>query len=249
VSTWLLIITLAVGCSKKAFDEDDGNDDETSQRGDSGQSGISLHGQGDSGDDADADADADGDADTDADTGGSDSDIPCEIDPEISIVDECVTAVLRCNRTKFSSTKSATSTLSGVDYRAWGCVVPEVSYGGAERVFSFAHPGGGDTVNVKLDSPCENLDLIAIPWSEWVDSEVCPSSSRVPSTCTEAHDAGGDVLALTASVATEYLIVVDGQPALEANFNIEAICPGGGGSGSGGSGSGGSGSGSGGGGP
>jgi hypothetical protein len=240
----MLLATLSLGCGgqKGDFDDSDSGENDSDINADTdadadADADTDTDTDTDADADTDTDADADTDTDTDTDTGGDSgepiSDVPCEINPAVTMLDTCVTDVLRCGPEKFSSTKGTVSAFGRVEYGAWGSVGgPDVAFNGGERVFAFNHPGGGD-VSVVLQSPCENLDLIAVSWA-WGDLATCPTASDLPTLFQASQNPGDDMLVLTATEPTPFLIFVDGPPAKEANFKLSASCPGGGGGGGGG---------------
>ena len=80
-----------------------------------------------------------------------------------------------------------------------------------------------------METPCDDLHLIALQWTGWEDDGTCPSEeheSRVR--CEDAADDDGDglvSLTLFEPNPMEYLVIVDGPDGEEANFTIETACP------------------------
>ena len=100
-------------------------------------------------------------------------------------------------------------------------------YAGLERIFAFNHPGGG-TAQIILETPCADLDLIALQWTGWDDGDECPSEeheSRVR--CYQERDDSDGVITLPLFENNEmpYIIIVDGVDGAEANFTLSATCP------------------------
>ena len=189
------------------------------------------------GPDVDADADADegpfddGDGDADADEG-----FPCDTTPTQDPIDDCVTQELPCN----AATPLRSSTKRGMDiydedlYAQYECFpFSDDEYSGPERIFSFTHPGGDDSVTkvtISLNAACGDLHLFAFQWRGWEDSDECPDEDNEASVGLQCEAGLSDedgVITLDLYERNEmpYLIVVDGPDGEEENFEIGARCP------------------------
>ncbi len=174
--------------------------------------------------DTDADADTDADSDTDADT-DTDADIDCANPPAPEPVDalNCTTSTLACGETVRATTEGGTSQLNGADYASsWGCaVVGSSSYQGGERMHAFVHPGTG-SVQVELDSPCEDLDLFVMRWES---DETCVRSGVSIGECEgDTHNGGGAVTVYNTN-ESRYVIVVEGADGEIAPYDLRLVCP------------------------
>ena len=182
-------------------------------------------------DDPDLDDTGSGDGDSDADEG-----IPCDTTPTHVPIDDCVTEELQCNRPSplRSSTKQGMNLYHDDLYVAYECFpFSDDEYSGPERIFSFTHPGGGDSVakiTITLNSPCGELDLFAFQWRGWADADECPDEDNeggVGLQCEAGLNDDDGVITLDLYERNEmpYLIVVDGPDGEEENFTIGASCP------------------------
>ena len=178
--------------------------------------------------DADADVDTDVDADTDEDdTGPEPESFPCNAEPSETMIDECVTKELRCDMDPMmSTTKGAISQYDGEMYIEWQCFpFGDGPYDGPDRVYAFTHPGGG-SAQINLHTPCGELDLFAIQWTDWADGDQCPTAEHAHRLrCDDKSEEGDDTITLFENSEMDYLIIVDGPEAVEENFTLEAICP------------------------
>ncbi len=185
------------------------------------------------------------------DTGGSDSDSGdspadiCENPASVTPVDECVDHVLTCNRTMLHTTRAGARRFSGEDYAAWGCGedLPTDRYRARERIYSLTHPGDGVPIELRLTSPCGELDLIVVPWADWEPGGTpedgstgeCPTADSEfgADECVWRSTMGSESMRVNADEETRYLVIVDGREAAGMNYQIRASCGGGTGGGGG----------------
>lgn len=181
----------------------------------------------DSDSDADADADSDADADADSDT---DSDADTDWEPEVDCSGsydtslpggpDCVTSALRCGDELTATTKGGLRLYDEDFYNEAYCFVPYQDYGGPERVYEL-EVDAGVSATVSLWSPCKDLSLSLIRWS---DDNECPSADTILSECEgkEADDA------VSASVWADkdlrFLVAVDGAAGVEVPFALKVEC-------------------------
>ncbi len=210
-----LLGLLLAGCelilNDKAVSDDSatGDDDGGSGDGGSGSGGGSNGGGAGSGDGG----------------SGSGGDALCEeeISPE-SYDDGCITAELSCGGELTSTIAGGTTLLDGGEYSSfWACeVVGTSTYGGAERMYSFVHPGTGD-VTVRLDTPCVDLDLFVMHWEDAGD---CPRPGVSIGEC-DGDISGGNSGAITVwnNESWRYVVVVESESGEEGNFGLSLSCP------------------------
>jgi len=172
--------------------------------------------------DTDTDTDTDTDADTDADTDSGS--FPCDHDFPSPAPIECVSDELSCGETRAGSTRGGTMDFDGSIYQGWFCFPSSGGYEGAERVFAWEHPGGGNAT-LQLDSPCGELDLIVVRWPYFHTEDECPTGGSTSVICDASTGAGSDSVTVFESDPAYYLVIVDGPNGDEENFAITAECP------------------------
>ncbi len=193
-----LLIPLALVLAGGCFDKDGGQDDD-----DGGGDGGS------------------------GDAGGSDSGDPqldCDDGPAPAAIQgpDCVTATLSCGQTILGTTEGGTDVMDGDAYQSWYCaVVGPSEYAGAERVYAFQHPGGGNAT-VYLSSPCDDLDLFAIHWE---DDDICPIADYSIQECEGDIGSGSHSFVIWNDTPRRYLVVVEGPQGEEAPFELSVVCP------------------------
>jgi hypothetical protein len=224
----ILILVMAMGCTPKELPNGvvDANPDGNPP------SDVDADTDSDADSDADSDTDTDTDADSDTDTGpDADADdggvsFPCDADVNPPTVDSCVAHQLRCDQDPVLwSTRGGPSMYDAEHYVDWMCFpFGDGPYEGPDRVFAFTHPGGGNVV-IDLHTPCGELDLFALQWTGWADSDECPTAADERLRCEDDTDDGDGSLTLYEDSQIDYLIVVDGPDSERENFTIAATCP------------------------
>ena len=86
---------------------------------------------------------------------------------------------------------------------------------------AFEHPGTG-YVDIILDSPCEDLDIFAMRWS---DDESCVQSGVSIGECEGDAGSGGGEITIYNSEPARYVIVVEGENGEEAPYRLSIDCP------------------------
>ena len=103
----------------------------------------------------------------------------------------------------------------------WTCaVVGGSSYTGSERVYRLDHPGESKNYTVTLDSPCGELDLFSLYWSD----DTCPSAAIGFQDCDGDIASGGGSLDIWNSSPRSYLIYGDGPTGDKVNFGLSVTC-------------------------
>ena len=103
------------------------------------------------------------------------------------------------------------------------------TYEGSERIFHFEHPGAseystGQTCTVTLESDCGDLTLAALEWN--VNTNGCPEYGSYTTGCEWSNtigDGNEEILFYDYNQAS-YLIIVDSQYPVDANFRISVAC-------------------------
>ena len=200
-------------------EDDDGGDD------DDDESGTDDDTDGDTDDDTDGDTDGDTDDDTDTDTDALDC--SQSVSPPTGI-DDCVDATLRCGDTIVGTTQGAKSRWGEDAYVSWYCFpLPDGDYAGGEVVYDFQHPGDKD-VTITLESPCEELDIVALRWAFWDADGECPTAQSSLATDCEADDSRGDGVVELPEIPDgtpyHYLVAVEGPEPVDSLYRITVDC-------------------------
>ncbi|MFT5686152.1 MAG: hypothetical protein ACI8RZ_007108 [Myxococcota bacterium] len=128
---------------------------------------------------------------------------------------DCLSGTLSCDETITDSTEGGESSFQGSEYQVWYCIPSDDDdWQGSERVYEFIHPGTG-TVTFNLSSPCGDLQLFAMAWS---DEEVCPYAGVSVIEC----ESGSSTVDVWNNSQTRYLIIVDGEE--DQPFSLSASC-------------------------
>ena len=148
---------------------------------------------------------------------------PCE-DRSLSVqpvVNQCTTGEIQCGEIVHGDTQGGLSQYSNNFYRQKYCVPLPDNYSGPERVYHMYIPAD-NLVEVELYSPCADLDLFAMVWSE---EDRCPTVDHNVSECEAGIRRGGDRIKLfTDHNPKNFLVVVDGKLGVEAPFALEVRC-------------------------
>lgn len=148
---------------------------------------------------------------------------PCEDRSlaEQPVLNHCSTAEITCGEIIHGDTKGGESQYSNAFYREKYCTPLPDNYTGAERVYHVLIPPN-NLAEIELYSPCEDLDVFAMVWSE---TDRCPTIEHNVSECEAGIRRGGDRIKLyTDYNPKNYLIVVDGKQGVEAPFALEVRC-------------------------
>jgi hypothetical protein len=119
--------------------------------------------------------------------------------------------------------------LSGFDsdmLLSWYCTpFPSDDYRGSQRIYSMAIPAG-QSATLVLESPCDELDIVALEWRFWESDEECPEEHSSLLNCEMDDSRGGGELTLYGQVdeATEWLVMVGGPAGEQAAFSLATSC-------------------------
>ena len=129
---------------------------------------------------------------------------------------DCLSGALACGQSLAATTEGGESSLHGGDYQSWYCMTAlDSEWTGNERMYEFDHPGTG-TVRFALSSPCGDLSLVVLAWS---DRESCPYPGVSVAEC-ESDDG---VVEIWNNSPTRYVVIVDGLE--DQSFSLSASCP------------------------
>lgn len=160
---------------------------------------------------------------TNPEVGVEDVEDPCD-DRSLAtqpVLNQCTTGELKCGEVVHGDTQGGLSQYSNTYYREKYCVPLPDNYSGSERLYHILIPANHIS-EIELYSPCQDLDLFAMVWSE---PDRCPTLEHNVSECEAGISRGGDKIRLfTDYNPKNFLIVVDGKQGVEAPFAIEARC-------------------------
>lgn len=161
-----------------------------------------------------------------AEDGGAEDPLCSESVDNFPPADGCVTDTLSCGETVKGNLHGGTSNFSIDDYEAWYCTYGSGDpWSGPERVYAFEHPGTG-SVEIKLHTPCAEMDLAVLRWGWWASEGECPSEESTLVTECEFDESSGDgSVVIYASAPSDYLVIVDGVEGAVDLFQVSAVCP------------------------
>lgn len=140
-----------------------------------------------------------------------------------ALVSDCVTATIRCGETIQGDTEGGRSRWGGPFYREKFCLPMPDAYAGPERVYRLELPAN-QLAEVRLESPCADLDLFAVSWPE---KGRCPDSDHLVAECDASARADDDRVRLyTDHNPRGFLIAVDGKGGDTAPFSLAVTCQG-----------------------
>ncbi|MCB9778840.1 MAG: hypothetical protein H6742_09775 [Alphaproteobacteria bacterium] len=191
--------------------------------------------------DGDTDADTDTDVSTSTDTDGTDTDTDTDADADTDggigdelcdrtlttggPRDDCVTYELTCDAPVIDTIEGGRADFGAEAYQNWYCGWASGDpWAGPERVYTFEHPGTGE-VEITLESPCVDLDLIALRWAPWAEEEECPITETLISECEMDDSRDGGSVTLWSNEPVTYLVIVDSVDDERDNFALVATCP------------------------
>ncbi len=111
----------------------------------------------------------------------------------------------------------------GASYESKFCAPGTEPYSGSERVYRLDLPAQ-TKADIELESPCADLDLFAMTWS---DEGRCPGPKHSVSICeADVKKKGGAVHIENVKNPLRWLVVVDGKGGVEAPFQLRVTCVG-----------------------
>lgn len=137
------------------------------------------------------------------------------------LANTCVTKELSCGQTIEGHTKGGVDHWSNLFYRGQRCTPLPQDYDGPERIYRLTLPAR-QLADITLATPCADLDLFALVWSE---TGRCPTEEHNVTVCDSDVDSeGGHLRLFTDHHPQTYLIAIDGKRAAEAPFRLKVEC-------------------------
>ncbi len=134
---------------------------------------------------------------------------------------DCVTATIACGETVEGTTVGGGDHFDGDRYLHSYCFPTTIdSHKGPDRVYAL-NIEAGQRATIKLKSPCADLDLAVLRWQK---TGSCPGPSAGISECEGVNKSGGGKAQVWNNRPARYLVVVDGNDPVGANFEISVSC-------------------------
>lgn len=135
----------------------------------------------------------------------------------------CITNQISCGETVIGHTAGGVQRFDSKFYEKKFCWPFTVDHdGGEERVYELVMPEGEWKAFVTLDTPCANLDLLAMKW----DGGDCPTMSANIPQCEANLDvkSNREVVELVHQGQATWLLVVEGRDEQEGAFALHVQC-------------------------
>ena len=134
----------------------------------------------------------------------------------------CITAKLKCNETVIGHTIGGVDRFDSKFYEKAMCWPKLVNHdGGDERIYRLDMPEGEWTAAVVLDSPCADLNLMAVKWN----GDDCPNSKHIIPQCEGiAGPEPRHSVRLVSQHASTWYIAVEGRNEEEGAFALTTMC-------------------------
>jgi hypothetical protein len=137
---------------------------------------------------------------------------------------DCVTDTIECGETIIGHTKGGVQRFDSRFYEKHFCTPYTTNHdGGDERVYQLELPEGDMTAFVYLDTPCADLDMAGIRWSE----DECPRMDNLVNQCEmwpDAYARDREYMRLVSQKGSTWLIVVEGKNDDEGAFALHVQC-------------------------
>ena len=138
---------------------------------------------------------------------------------------DCFTGTIECGQTIIGHTKGGVDRYNTRFYEQNFCWPGTINRnGGDERVYKFSFPDNGKWIGkVTLDTPCADLDVVAMTW----DKSTCPTASTNVAECDSKRRAGtsrevADLI--TDGKWQDWAIIVEGIGDEEGAFALTMQC-------------------------
>jgi len=147
---------------------------------------------------------------------------------EYSNVEECFTDFISCGDQILRTTGGGTTFYNNEMYTDWyNMNSKNADYEGEERAFYFLHPGDGSSAVIRLESPCEDMDLLYFRTYELGD---CYESTGNCPACSSDNDLSDEDywqderMEIFDTNSNPYLIIVESAENLDAPFVLTVEC-------------------------
>ena len=149
--------------------------------------------------------------------------LPCdEAIPTSRAGPSCIIDELTCGDVIEGSTIGGNGTFGDGIYRNAFCTVERHHYDNApEARYRLLVPSNRQA-NIRLDSNCVDLDVVAIAWEE---TDRCPTEQHAIHECEmDVSPGGGSITVQTVDRPQRYILAVDGKDAASGNFRLTVTC-------------------------
>lgn len=151
--------------------------------------------------------------------------VDCDVDhPDPDARSGCISRELQCNTTFEATTRGGKSHFGDDFYQQGWCTPQRNNYENSpEAVYQLRVPPNTQ-VDMRLDSNCADLDLVAMQW----ESSSCPKLKHTNSIQKECEmntrEDGGSLRLTTTENPLTYLVAVDGKQGAYGNFRLTVNC-------------------------
>ncbi len=153
------------------------------------------------------------------------SDLQCDEPIATGVAKNCSIKTLTCGDEVEGSTSSGSMNWGDDFYQKAFCTPNRYDYDEGPEASYKLHVPADVQADIHLESPCEDLDVIAVAWIY----DKCPEFAHADAgrirECEMDTDRGsGSVRVTTVNKAQTYLVVVDGKEGVSGNFRISVKC-------------------------
>jgi hypothetical protein len=138
---------------------------------------------------------------------------------------DCVTDVIECGETIIGHTNGGVHRYDSRFYEKNFCTPYTTNHdGGDERIYQLTMPDGDYSAFVYLDTPCADLDMAGMRWS---DLDTCPRADTMISQCEmwpDAYARDREYMRLVSQKGSTWLIVIEGKGDEEGAFALHVQC-------------------------
>lgn len=151
--------------------------------------------------------------------------VDCDVDhPDPEARDGCITRELQCNTTFEATTRGGKNHFGDDFYQKGFCTPQRNNYENAPEAIYQLRVKPNTQVDLRLDSNCADLDLVAMSWEE----SRCPTDKHATTIQKECEmntkSDGGTLRLTTVNNPQTYLIAVDGKQGAFGNFRLTVNC-------------------------
>jgi hypothetical protein len=151
-------------------------------------------------------------------------DVSCDTDVYTPKALGCTTGSLSCGAVVEANNKHGNKLWDDDFYQQARCTPERNDYEDSPEVVWALEVPPNTQADIRLDSNCADLDVIA---AYWVDTEHCPTSShahRINECEMETKRGSGKLRLTTVDKAQVYLVGVDGKHGETGNFRLTVEC-------------------------
>ena len=151
--------------------------------------------------------------------------VDCDIEhPDPDARSGCISRTLQCNTTFEATTRGGKNHFGDDFYQKGFCTPQRNNYENSPEAIYQLRVKPNTQVDLRLDSNCVDLDLVAMSW----DEDRCPTDKHATTIQKECEmntkSEGGTLRLTTVNNPQTYLIAVDGKQGDYGNFRLTINC-------------------------